>query len=114
MSSGIEALVNREYAYGFVTDVETDTVPAGLNEDIIRTISAKKNEPEFMLEWRLKAYRNWATLEQSDAEPTWANIKYGPINYQDITYYSAPKQKKTLNSLDELDPEILSTYEKLG
>src|SRR6202012_367650 len=77
-------------------------------------ISAKKNEPDFMLQWRLKAYRHWLTLEQRDAEPRWANLKYAPIKYQDITYYSAPKQKPSLKSLDELDPEILRTYEKLG
>src|SRR6266568_459393 len=110
MSSGIEALVNREYAYGFVTDVETDTVPPGLNEDIIRTISAKKNEPEFMLEWRLKAYRRWLTMK----EPHWGNVKYPPIDYNSLVYYSAPKSVKPLQSLDEVDPELLRTYEKLG
>src|SRR2546430_6410188 len=110
MSSGIEALVNREYAYGFVTDVETDTVPAGLNEDVIRTISAKKNEPEFMLEWRLKAYRRWLTMK----EPHWGNVKYPPIDYNSLVYYSAPKSVKPLQSLDEVDPELLRTYEKLG
>jgi len=110
MGSGIEALVNREYAYGFVTDVETDTVPAGLNEDIIRLISAKKNEPEFMLEWRLKAYRRWLTMK----EPHWGNVKYPPIDYNSLVYYSAPKSVKPLQSLDEVDPELLRTYEKLG
>ena len=110
MSSGIEALVNREYAYGFVTDVETDTVPAGLNEDIIRTISAKKNEPEFMLEWRLKAYRRWLTMK----EPHWGNVQYPAIDYNSLVYYSAPKSVKPLQSLDEVDPELLRTYEKLG
>src|SRR5215210_6635491 len=110
MSSGIEALVNREYAYGFVTDVETDTVPAGLNEDIIRLISAKKNEPEFMLEWRLKAYRRWLTMK----EPHWGNVKYPPIDYDSLVYYSAPKSVKPLQSLDEVDPELLRTYQKLG
>src|SRR6478752_8037404 len=110
MSSGIEALVNREYAYGFVTDVETDTVPAGLNEDIIRTISAKKNEPAFMLEWRLKAYRRWLTMK----EPHWPNVHYNPIDYQAVSYYSAPKTKKPLGSLDEVDPELLKTYQRLG
>src|SRR5438874_10976413 len=110
MSSGIEALVNREYAYGFVTDVETDTVPPGLNEDIIRLISAKKNEPEFMLEWRLKAYRRWLTMK----EPHWGNVKYPPIDYNSLVYYSAPKSVKPLQSLDEVDPELLRTYEKLG
>src|SRR5215471_7854353 len=110
----IEGLVQREYKYGFYTDLEADAAPPGLNEDTIRLISAKKREPEFMLEWRLKAYRHWASLAESEAEPKWANIKYGPIDYQDIVYYSAPKQKANLNSLDELDPEILRTYEKLG
>src|SRR5213082_2233580 len=110
MSSGIEALVNREYAYGFVTDVETDTVPPGLNEDIIRTISAKKSEPEFMLEWRLKAYRRWLTMK----EPHWPNVSYEPIDYNSLVYYSAPKSVKPLQSLDEVDPELLATYKKLG
>src|SRR6267143_1305812 len=110
----VEDLARREYKYGFVTDIEADTVPPGLNEEIIRFISAKKNEPAFMLEWRLKAYRHWASLEQSQAEPKWANIKYPPINYQDLYYYSAPKKKPGLKSLDEVDPEILATYEKLG
>ncbi len=110
----IRDLAEREYKWGFVTDIEEERVPKGLNEDTIRMISAKKHEPEFMLEWRLKAYRYWASLEQSDAEPKWANIKYGPIDYQAITYYSAPKQKPKLESLDQLDPEILRTYEKLG
>ncbi len=112
--NAIEALANQEYKYGFVTEVETDTVPRGLNEDTIRRISAKKNEPPFMLEWRLKAYRYWAKLEKAEAEPKWANITYGPIDYQDIVYYSAPKPKKTLSSLDEVDPEVLRTFEKLG
>src|SRR3954462_113821 len=111
MSSGIEALVNREYAYGFVTDVETDTVPAGLNEDIVRLISAKKNEPEFMLEWRLKAYRHWLTM----TEPKWPHVHYDPIDYQSSVYYSAPKKKGDgPRSLDEVDPKLLETYEKLG
>ena len=108
----IEALANQEYKYGFVTEIETDSVPRGLNEDTIRLISAKKNEPPFMLEWRLKAYRHWAKLAASEAEPKWANIHYGPIDYQNIVYYSAPKLK--LNSLDEVDPELLRTFEKLG
>jgi Fe-S cluster assembly protein SufB len=110
----IRDLAERDYKWGFVTDIEEERVPRGLNEDTIRLISAKKNEPEFMLQWRLKAYQYWASLEASQGEPKWANIKYSPINYQDIFYYSAPKQKKQLNSLDELDPEILRTYEKLG
>jgi Fe-S cluster assembly protein SufB len=108
----VEALANREYKYGFVTDIEADAVPRGLNEDIVRLISAKKNEPEFMLEWRLRSYRYWSQLEKSQAEPKWANIHYGPIDYQDIVYYSAPKAK--LNSLNEVDPEVLATFEKLG
>ena len=110
----IQDLADREYKWGFVTSVEEERVPKGLNEDIIRLISAKKNEPEFMLQWRLKAYRHWASLEKAQAEPKWANIKYGPIDYQEIVYYSAPKQKPGLTSLEELDPEIRRTYEKLG
>ena len=110
----IRDLAEREYKWGFVTNIEEERAPKGLNEDIIRLISTKKKEPEFMLEWRLKAYRHWESLEKSASEPKWANIKYGPINYQDIVYYSAPKQKPNLQSLDELDPEILRTYEKLG
>jgi len=110
----VEALANREYKYGFVTDIEADSVPRGLNEDIIRLISAKKNEPEFMLEWRLRSYRYWSQLEKSQAEPKWANIHYGPIDYEDIVYYSAPKPKAKLNSLNEVDPELLATFEKLG
>lgn len=107
----IESLANREYKWGFVTDIDADTVPPGLNEDVIRLISAKKNEPEFMLEWRLKAFRQWLTMK----EPTWANIHYPPIDYQDISYYSAPKAKNDgPKSLDEVDPELLATYEKLG
>src|SRR3989454_5733500 len=113
-SSAIESLATREYKWGFITDIGADSAPPGLNEDIIRVISAKKQEPEFMLEWRLKAFRHWMSLEQAQAEPKWANIKYTPINYQDIVYYSAPKQKPGLKSLDEIDPEILRTYEKLG
>jgi Fe-S cluster assembly protein SufB len=109
----IESLTNREYPYGFVTSIEADTAPPGLNEDIIRLISAKKHEPAFMLEWRLRAYRHWATLERSAAEPRWANISYEPIDYQKIVYYSAPK-RKTAASLDEIDPELLRTFERLG
>jgi len=110
----IRDLAQQEYKWGFVTDIESERIPKGLNEDIVRLISAKKHEPEFMLEWRLKAYRHWASLEKAEAEPKWANVHYPPINYQDIYYYSAPKQKAKLESLDELDPEILRTYEKLG
>jgi Fe-S cluster assembly protein SufB len=110
-TSEIQELANREYKYGFVTDVETDAVPPGLNEDIIRAISAKKHEPAFMLEWRLKAFRHWQTMQ----EPRWwPNLKIAPINYQDIVYYSAPKAKKQLNSLDDVDPELRKTFEKLG
>jgi len=110
----IRDLAQREYKWGFITDISEDRIAKGLNEDVIRVISAKKEEPEFMLQWRLKAYRHWASLEASQAEPKWANVKYPPINYQDIVYYSAPKQKPKLDSLDQIDPEILSTYEKLG
>ena len=111
----VEDLARREYKYGFVTDIEADTVPPGLTEEIIRFISAKKNEPEFMLEWRLKAYRYWAKLEKSAAEPKWANVHYPPIDYQAIRYYSAPKSKSDgPKSLDEVDPELLAMYEKLG
>ena len=110
----IRELAQQEYKWGFVTDINEDRAPKGLNEDIIRFISAKKNEPDFMLQWRLKAYRHWVSLQQADGEPKWANIKYGPIDYQNIVYYSAPKQKPNLKSLDELDPEIRRTYEKLG
>ncbi len=109
-TAAIEALANREYKYGFVTDIEAETIPRGLNEDIVRTISAKKNEPAWMLAWRLKAYRHWLTM----AEPEWANIHYPKIDYQDIIYYSAPKPKKKLASIDEVDPELIDTFEKLG
>jgi Fe-S cluster assembly protein SufB len=110
----LQDLTKQEYKWGFVTPVEEDRLPAGLNEDIIQAIAQKKGEPEFMLEWRLKAYRYWASLEQKHEEPKWANVKYPPIDYQALSYYSAPKQKKELKSLDEVDPEIIQTYEKLG
>jgi Fe-S cluster assembly protein SufB len=111
----LEELAGREYKYGFITDIESDTVPPGLNEDIIRLISAKKNEPEFMLAWRLKAYRHWAKLEKNQAEPKWAMVHYPAIDYQAISYYSAPKNKGDApKSLAEVDPELLNTYEKLG
>ena len=110
----LQDLTKQEYKWGFVTSIEEDRLPAGLNEDIIRAIAQKKGEPEFMLEWRLKAYRYWASLEQKHEEPKWANVKYAPIDYQALSYYSAPKQKKELKSLDEVDPEIIQTYEKLG
>ena len=107
----IQDLANQEYKYGFYTDVETDSAPPGLNEDIIRLISNKKEEPEFMLEWRLKAYKHWLTM----TEPKWPNVQYPPIDYQSIVYYSAPKsQKDGPQSLDEVDPELLETYKKLG
>jgi Fe-S cluster assembly protein SufB len=112
--NAIQDLTNREYKWGFVTAVEEDKIPKGLNEDIIRLISAKKGEPDFMLDWRLKAYRHWASLEKLNAEPKWANVKYGPIDYQDMVYYSAPKKKPSLKSLEEVDPEILRTYDRLG
>ncbi|MGA1368008.1 MAG: Fe-S cluster assembly protein SufB [Blastocatellia bacterium] len=108
--STIEAIANQEYKYGFVTDIESETIPRGLNEGIIRTISAKKNEPEWMLEWRLKAYRHWLTM----TEPEWAAVSYPKIDYQDIIYYSAPKPKEKKQSLDEVDPQLLDTFEKLG
>src|SRR5512145_1071300 len=109
----VEDLARREYKYGFVSDIEADTVPPGLSEDIIRFISAKKREPEFMLQWRLKAYRHWAKLEKSQAEPKWANVHYPAIDYQGISYYSAPKTKADgPQSLEEVDPELLKTYEK--
>ena len=98
-----------QYKYGFVTDIESDKAPKGLTEDTVRFISAKKGEPEWMLEWRLQAFRHWPTMR----EPKWARVHYGPIDYQDLYYYSAPK-KNPLRSLDEVDPEILKTYEKLG
>ena len=110
----IQDLTNREYKWGFVTSVEEDKLPKGLNEDIIRLISAKKGEPEFMLDWRLKAYRHWDSLEKSHADPKWANVKFGPIDYQNIVYYSAPKKKLSLKSLEEVDPEVLRTYDRLG
>ena len=108
--TGIEAHVQQPYKYGFVTDIESEVVPAGLSEDVIRLISAKKDEPEWMLEWRLKAYRSWLKM----SEPHWPNVKYGPIDYQAISYYAAPKQKPKLDSLDQVDPKLIQTFEKLG
>src|SRR2546427_2323044 len=105
----VRTLAEREYKYGFYTAIEQETVPAGLDEDVIRLISEKKQEPAWLLEWRLKAYRHWLTMQ----EPKWSNVKYGPIDYQAIHYYSAPKAARP-KSLDEVDPEILRTYEKLG
>src|SRR6267154_864944 len=107
----IEGLVKQEYKYGFYTDLETDSAPPGLNEDIVRLISMKKNEPPFMLEWRLKAFRHWLTMQ----EPRWwPNLKFGRIDYQDVIYYSAPKPKKQLTSLDDVDPEVRAMFDRLG
>ena len=106
-TSGVDV---EQYKYGFVTDIESDFAPKGLNEDTVRFISAKKDEPEWMLEWRLEAYRRWLTME----EPTWARVQYPKIDYQDLYYYAAPKPKKPVTSLDEVDPELLKTYAKLG
>src|SRR5579863_5958127 len=105
------AELGEKYKYGFVTDIEMERAPKGLSEDTVRLISAKKGEPGWMLEWRLKAFRHWLTM----TEPTWANVKYGPIDYQAIRYYAAPKSKSDKpNSLEDIDPEVLKTYEKLG
>jgi Fe-S cluster assembly protein SufB len=110
-TTDVATIANKEYKYGFITNVEADEIPRGLNEDIIRLISAKKHEPEWMLEWRLKSYKHWLTMK----EPTWANVHYPPIDYQDSIYYSAPKTKGSgPKSLEEVDPEVLKTYEKLG
>lgn len=109
-SNILEEITQSEYKYGFVTNIETDDAPKGLNEDIVRFISSKKNEPEWLLEYRLKAFAHWKTM----VEPTWVHVHYPKIDFQDIIYYSAPKQKKQLNSLDEVDPELLKTFEKLG
>ncbi len=106
----LEEITRSEYKYGCESNIESDSAPKGLNEDIIRFISAKKEEPEWMLEWRLKAFRHWQKMK----EPKWPNVKYPDINFQDIIYYSAPKQKANPKSLDEIDPELLETFEKLG
>ena len=106
----LDEVAEREYKYGFVTDIEADTIPPGLNEEVVRLISAKKSEPDWLLDWRLKAYRHWLTLE----EPKWHNVHYPPIDYQKSVYYSAPQQKNALKSLDEVDPRLLETYDKLG
>jgi Fe-S cluster assembly protein SufB len=113
-SQALDLLTSQDYKWGFVTDIEQEAIPAGLNEDIIRLIAAKKNEPDWMVEWRLKAYRHWEKLEKSEAEPKWANVHYPSIDYQNMVYYSAPKTKDGLKSLDEVDPKLLETYEKLG
>ncbi len=105
-----EQMAKQEYKYGFVADFDEDTIPKGLNEDVVRLISRKKKEPEWMTEWRLRAYRHWLTMK----EPTWSNVRYPPINYQDIIYYAAPKPKKEVKSLEDVDPEIRSLYAKLG
>ncbi|EAW33933.1 Fe-S cluster assembly protein SufB [Lyngbya sp. PCC 8106] len=110
MTASVKTLVNEPYKYGFVTDIESDSIPAGLNEDVVRLISAKKNEPEFMLNFRLKAYRQWLKM----SEPTWPHVNYPAINYQNIVYYSAPKVNEKKGSLDEVDPTLLETFEKLG
>lgn len=106
----LDKITQGEYKYGFVSNIESDSAPKGLSEDIVRFISAKKNEPEWLLEWRLKAYRHWLTM----TPPDWQNVTFNPINYQDIIYYSAPKPKKVLNSMDEVDPELRETFNKLG
>ena len=106
----IEELANQDYKYGFVTDIAADEIPKGLNEDIVRLISAKKNEPEWLLDWRLKAFRVWRTMD----EPTWHNVHFPPVDFQDVIYYSAPKQRPSLESLDDVDPEIKATFDKLG
>ncbi len=111
----LEALANREYKWGFVSDIEADALPPGLNDDVIRAISARKKEPEFMLEWRLRAYRHWLKMERSAGEPKWANVPYPPIDYQSLVYYSAPKRAvHGPAGLDEVDPKLLETFEKLG
>jgi Fe-S cluster assembly protein SufB len=110
MSSSIDALISKEYEAGFVTEIEADTIAPGLSEGVVRLISSKKSEPDWMTEWRLKAFRRWQTMK----EPHWPNVSYGPIDYQGTSYYSAPKTKKPLGSLDEVDPALLETYTKLG
>ena len=109
-SSSVESLVQREYKYGFVTDIEADSIPKGLSEDVVRLISEKKGEPAWLLEWRLKAYRGWLKM----TEPHWPNVTYKPIDYQDVIYYSAPRNKAKLASLDDADPKLIETYQKLG
>jgi Fe-S cluster assembly protein SufB len=113
-SQALDVLTSQDYKWGFVTDIEQEAIPPGLNEEIIRLIAAKKHEPEWMVEWRLKAYRYWEKLEKSEAEPRWANIHYPPIDYQHMVYFSAPKTTDGPKSLEEVDPKLLETYEKLG
>jgi Fe-S cluster assembly protein SufB len=109
--STLSGLASREYAYGFVTDIDTDLAPRGPSEEVIRLISAKKEEPDWLLDWRLRAYRHWLTL----SEPTWQNVRYGPVDYDDdIIYYAAPKQKAGPASLDGVDPELRAMFDKLG
>jgi len=110
----LDKLANRDYQYGFVTDIDADSAPPGLSEDIVRLISAKKNEPQWLLDWRLKALARFMDMLANDAEPTWAKVDYPKIDFQDIIYYSAPKQAAKIESLDEIDPQLLETYEKLG
>ena len=112
--SARELVESGEYKYGFVTDIESDIVPPGLDEDVIRLLSAKKNEPPFMLDWRLKAFRSWQKMSAADGEPKWAHLRIAPIDYQSISYYAAPKQKPALASMDEVDPELRDTFNKLG
>src|SRR5262245_2616110 len=112
--AALERLRTRDYEYGFVTEIESESIPPGLDEGIVRLISAKKNEPEWLLEWRLRALRRFLEMLERETEPTWANVRYPRIDYQKIIYYSAPKQRKEVASLDEVDPELLRTYEKLG
>ena len=106
----VQEVTERRYKYGFVTDIESDTAPKGLDEEVVRFISAKKGEPEWLLEWRLKAFRHWLTMP----EPQWAKVTFDALDYQDAYYYSAPKAAAGPKSLDEVDPELLRTYEKLG
>ena len=110
----IDSIISQEYKYGFVTDIEQETIPPGLSEAVVRLISSKKNEPDFMLQWRLKAYRRFVQLQADNKEPHWAKAEYEPIDYQAISYYSAPKDTPELSSLDEVDPKLLETYTKLG
>jgi len=110
VSEDVRQLANQEYKFGFVSDIETETVPRGLSEEVIRLISAKKDEPDWLLEWRLRAYRHWITM----AEPTWQHVHYGPVDYQNIIYYAAPKKKPKLDSMDQVDPEMREMFDKLG
>ncbi len=113
-SQALDRLTSREYKYGFVTDIEQETIPPGLDEDVIRLISAKKQEPDWLLEWRLKAYHHWCRMAEEKGEPHWAHVNYAPIDYKGIVYYAAPKKQPVHQSLDELDPKLLETYDKLG